>query len=60
MTNEKTPVLLNVRPTARKLGVGEKWLRAEIKAGRVPGIRIGSQFKIDWFQYIEQLRKGMA
>lgn len=60
MNDDKTPVLLGVRPTARKLGVGEKWLRAEIKAGRVPGIQIGSQFRVDWFQYLEQLRKEMV
>ena len=60
MSNNKTPMFVDVRPSAKTLGVGEKWLRAEIKAGRVPGIQIGNRFKVNLALYIEQLNsKGV-
>lgn len=56
MNSKQPTVFTNVIPTAQRLGVGEKWLRAEIKAGRVPGIQIGNRFLVDLDLYIEQLR----
>lgn len=56
MNSELPTVYKTPKCSALKLGVGEKWLRAEIKAGRVPGIQIGNRFLVDLDLYIEQLR----
>ena len=60
MTNKKLPIFVSIRTAARELGLGEKWLRAAVKAGTVPGIQVGTQFKVHLPQLIDQLTKEVS
>lgn len=47
MSSSDVPELLPAPALARRLGVDAKWLCAELKAGRLPGIEAGKTALFD-------------
>lgn len=55
--HEKVPKFLTIRETAKTGILSEHHLRIMEKQGRLPGVRVGNRFKVNFDLLVDQLNQ---